>query len=82
MRFEDAVHFLQTMASRQYDDDKMVHEVLVPCMVELQRNKLAVQQSPTEEVPPSEPDLSPFIGGVNGTVKTNGLTSDDPETSV
>jgi hypothetical protein len=86
LRFEDAVHFLQTMASRQYDDDKMVNDVLVPCMVELQRNKLAIQQSPTEEVPPGEPDLSPFIGMVNGTVNINGLSSEepkpDPETAV
>lgn len=86
LRFEDAVGFLQTLGSRQYDDDRMVNEVLVPCMSELHRNKLAIQQSPTGEVPPDEPDFGGYLAMANGTVQTNGVTrdvpEDDPETAV
>ncbi|XP_062510603.1 USP6 N-terminal-like protein [Corticium candelabrum] len=82
LKFEDAVSFLQTMESRDYDDDKMVNEVLVPCMNELNRNRLAHQLSPTDEVPPDEPDFGSYYPMTNGSVQTNGFAHDDPETLV
>eukprot|EP00118_Oscarella_pearsei_P007335 m.35455 g.35455 ORF g.35455 m.35455 type:complete len:409 (+) comp32123_c0_seq2:190-1416(+) len=86
LKFEDAVVFLQSMAAKDYDDDKIMVEVVQSCIEELRRARLEHAPIPENEKPPEEPkesehNSSSLPNGSYEGPQTSG-EEDDPETAI
>ena len=47
---------MQSLANRDYDDDKVISEIVQPCIEELRRSKMERAPVPESEKPPEVPD--------------------------